>query len=149
MAAASQFTVSNLQGKTLSLDKLLDTYKVVVLNFWGLRCGACIEEMPRLNEIYKKYRENIVILGINVDAVDGDFLEGQIDKMGFVMDYEVVPDPEFTMADLFQMTAAPLTVVIDSDGVIQYRHENYEPGDEKKLEEVIKSLLDGKKVVTK
>lgn len=146
---APQFTVSGIGGEKFSLDAILKDYEVVVLNFWGIRCGACIEEIPHLNRIYKNYRDRIMMLGINVDAVDGDFLREQIGKMGLVFEYEIVPDAEFAMVDLYQLIAAPLTIVIDSGGVIRYRHEDFVPGDEKELEEVIKRLLDGKKVVIK
>ncbi|NIS74768.1 MAG: redoxin domain-containing protein, partial [Deltaproteobacteria bacterium] len=147
--SAPQFSIANISREPLTLDRLLQEYKLVILNFWGLRCGACMEEMPHLNDIHRKYKENVIILGVNVDAVDAQFLRQQMDKMGLEIDYEVIPDPEFTLVDMFQFTAAPLTIVIDSEGIIRYRHENFEAGDEKKLEEVVKSLLDGKKVVNK
>ncbi len=147
--SAPEFSTANLDGKVITLDTLTKTDKIVILNFWGLRCGACLEEIPQLNEIYRKYKDDVSILGINVDAVDAQFLKQHMDKMGLVIEYEVVPDPEFILVDMFQLNAAPLTIVIDAEGTIRYRHEDYEPGDEKKLEGVIESLLGGKKVVNK
>jgi peroxiredoxin len=146
---APQFTISDIDGNKLTLDSLVEKYSAVVLNFWGLRCGACIQEMPHLNDMYKKYNGKITILGVNVDAADGAFLKEHMKKMQIVMDYVVVPDPEFTMSDTYNLEAAPLTIVIDGDGKVRYRHENYEPGDEKELDKIIQDILDGKKVVAK
>ncbi|NIO55073.1 MAG: redoxin domain-containing protein [Deltaproteobacteria bacterium] len=148
-ANAPSFSVSNADGKTVSLEMLLSEKTAVVLNFWGLRCGACIEEIPHLNALYGKYGEWIEFLGVNVDAVDGAFLKEQMDKIGIVIEYEVIPDPEFSIADKYQLSAAPLTIVIDRNGLVRYRHENFEAGDEKKLEGVLESVLDGKKFVIK
>lgn len=144
---APQFEITGMSGKKIYLEKLLKEYKAVVLNFWGLRCGACIEEIPHLNAISKKFKDEIIILGVNVDGMDGNYIKGQMSSMGLVIDYEVVPDPEFAMADMYQMLAAPLTVIIDSKGVVRYWHENYEPGNEKELEEAIINTINGKTVV--
>lgn len=146
---APKFNVSDIDGNPLSLESLLETYQAVILNFWGLRCGACIEEMPHLNEIFRKYNGKITILGVNVDAVDGASLKEYMKKTKIAIDYVVVPDPEFTMVDTYNMMAAPLTVVIDKTGIVRYYHENFEPGDEKQLDQVIQNVLDGKKVVVK
>ena len=59
--------------------------QVVLLNFWGLRCGACLEEMPYLEEIAKKYAgQGLVTLGVDTDGVDAKTVietlqEGAID----------------------------------------------------------------------
>ena len=138
------FTVTNLDAKKLSLGGLLESRKIVVVNFWGLRCAACIEEMPPLNAIFNKFRDSIAVLGINTDGVDGPTLKDLMKEASLSVDYEIVPDPEFKMVDIFKLAAAPLTIVIDSRGVVGYRHEDYKPGDEKELEDVIRNMLDGK-----
>lgn len=138
---APNFTISNIKGDTLSLEKALGKYKAVVLNFWGLRCGACIQEIPHLNEMVRKHGADVMVLGVNVDAVNAATLKDQIERIGLVMEYEIVPDPEFKLIDMFRMTAAPLTVIIDSEGIVKFRHENYEPGDEEKIEGALARIL--------
>jgi tetratricopeptide (TPR) repeat protein len=57
---APDFSAIDLQGKTIRLADLKG--KIVVINIWGIGCGPCIAEMPRLNELVKKYsnRKDIV-----------------------------------------------------------------------------------------
>ena len=127
----SSTTLADYEGKS-----------VVVVNFWGLRCQNCIEEMPFLERLYNKYgSKGLVILGINTDGVDAKMLERFMPQLPVKVSYPIVIDPEFALADAFQMMAAPLTVVIAKDGTVRYRHEGYEPSIESKYIEIIEKLL--------
>lgn len=138
---AGMFVTSDLAGAKVSLEEILKTHDAVVLNFWGLRCGACIEEMPYLEAIRRKVGDRVVFLGVNVDAVDGAFLKEAMERQKLSVTYTVIPDPDFKVVDLYKMTAAPLTVIIDAGGTVRYRHENFVPGDEKGLEEAVGKVL--------
>ncbi len=138
------FETRDIAGAPIVSTKLFDGGKIVVLNFWGLRCGACLAEMPTLNDLHDRYKDRIVLLGVNNDGVDGPFLAKQIGKMKLKIDYTILPDPEMKLVDLFKMTVAPLTLVMDSRGTVRYQHVDYAPGDEKALEKIIKSLLEEK-----
>jgi thiol-disulfide isomerase/thioredoxin len=138
------FESRDIEGNPIVSTKLFDSGKIVVLNFWGLRCGACLAEVPTLNDLNDRYKDRIVLLGVNNDGMDGPFLAKQIGKMKLKINYTVLPDPEMKMVDLFKMTVAPLTLVMNSKGTVRYQHVDYSPGDEKALEAVIKSLLEEK-----
>lgn len=53
-----------IQG-TPQIDKL-DDGKVYVLEFWATWCGPCIQAMPHLSELSKKYAGRITFLGVDV-----------------------------------------------------------------------------------
>lgn len=139
--SAPRFSTADMRGERCALEDLLKHSRVVVVNFWGLRCAACIQEMPHLNALYNRYKDRIVVLGINVDGVDGPFLKDAIRDLGFTVDYRLLPDPDFRLADMFKMKAAPLTMVIDSAGIVRYQHEDYKAGDEKRIEAAITGIL--------
>ncbi len=138
---APGFNVATVKGERVDLKGTLGEGKVVVLNFWGLRCGACLTEIPVLNVLQEKYANRVRFLGVNVDGVDAVFLEKQIAAGGIVIRYDVVPDPEMAMMDLYKMNAAPYTLVIDPAGTVRYQHEDYKAGDEKELEKSIEDAL--------
>ncbi len=50
------FSEKDISGNTYSSSNLLG--KVIVIKFWFLRCGPCLEEIPALNELADKYRNN-------------------------------------------------------------------------------------------
>lgn len=140
-AAAPAFEASDVNGTKITSADLARAGKPVVIVFWGLRCGACLEEIPAVNQIYSKYKGKVEILGVDVDGIDAATLSGAMKKKEIRIDYTVVADPELKLADLLGMTMAPLTLVVDGKGIVRYRHENYAAGDEKHLDELLSGLV--------
>lgn len=139
---APLFQAKDIEGSDASLDNILKSGKAVVLNFWGLRCSSCIEEIGYLNPIYEKYRQRgAVFLGVNVDGAAVDAIRTLMPKMANVPRFPVLADPAFEIPDLYNMTAAPLSFVIGKDGKILYRHEDFRPGDEKALEDALRQAI--------
>jgi thiol-disulfide isomerase/thioredoxin len=70
--AAPEFALTDLDGSPLNLAALRG--KVVWLNFWGLRCGPCVRELPALQKIHPDYADKgLLIIGVNADGVDSEF----------------------------------------------------------------------------
>lgn len=141
-SAAPGFAVKDISGAPVELAAVVRNSRATVLNFWGLRCQACLEEMPYLNALYAKYKAaGVSVLGVNVDGVGPDIIKAQLPRLPTAPDYPILPDEELKVADLYKLAAAPMTVVVDASGVIVFSHEGFEAGDEKKLEERIAGLL--------
>ncbi len=138
---APDFTVPGLDGTQYTLSSYQGK-KVVLLNFWGLRCGACIEEMPHLNTLAKKYGDKgLIVLGVDTDGVDAETVRATMKEVGISADYPVLLDMEFTVTDTYTNFLVPLTLVIDKGGVIQLIHTGYEAGLEKEYEEAVRKAL--------
>ena len=63
---APEFVLPAKAGGQLDLAK----YKgqVVMINFWASWCGPCRQEMPLLEDIYKKYNKlGFTLIGVNVE----------------------------------------------------------------------------------
>lgn len=141
---ATDFKVKDLAGTEYTLEGLKG--KVVWLNFWGLRCGPCIRELPALQDLHKRYNDKgLVIIGVNADGVDSDFIKKSFaerdDLKGAGVTFPLVPDMDFLLIDGYGLMGAPLNVIIDRSGTIRFHHEGYEAGDEKRYEEELKKLL--------
>ena len=131
MADGSKQMISDYKGDT-----------VLIVNFWGLRCQNCIEEMPFLERIYNKYGgSGLVILGVNTDGLDGASVLKYMKRLPVELSYPIVSDEDFGIADNFELMAAPLTIVIAKDGTVRYRHEGYEPSIEQTYIDLIEKLL--------
>ncbi len=61
--AAPDFTLTDINGKPLSLSSLRGKY--VLLDFWGSWCVWCIRGVPKMKEYYAKYAGKFEILGID------------------------------------------------------------------------------------
>lgn len=140
--AAPRFTSVDLDGNRISLDGFLQVGNVVLLNFWGLRCANCITEIGYLNPMYERYRdEGVTFLGVNVDGVQPEIIRNMMGNLPHVPRFAVLPDPDFRIPEMYNMMGAPLSFVIGRDGKIVYRHEDFQPGDEKALEEALEKAL--------
>jgi peroxiredoxin len=57
--AAPDFNAESLDGKVYNLNQLQG--KVVVLTFWSTRCQICHSELPKLNEVARRYNDKGVV----------------------------------------------------------------------------------------
>src|SRR5690349_3070409 len=63
---APAFQLSGRGGKTIDLSQFKG--QVVMINFWASWCGPCRQEMPLLEDIYKKYKPmGFTMLAVNVE----------------------------------------------------------------------------------
>jgi thiol-disulfide isomerase/thioredoxin len=55
-----------IDGKSISMKDLKG--KVVVIDFWATWCGPCVNEMPKMKELYAKYRDQgVEFIGVSLD----------------------------------------------------------------------------------
>ena len=59
-----QFTLKDMNGVDVNLASFKG--KVLLINFWATWCGPCRVEIPALIELQKQYRDDLVVLGIDV-----------------------------------------------------------------------------------
>lgn len=115
--------------------------KIVILDFWYMACGPCAKAIPSLNNIYQKYKNNIVILGLN--PYDSDSIS--LKKMPTFIQRNNVTYPIVFISDsvvqTFNISGFPTLYVIDKSGVIRYTQEGYLEQTEMKLEEIISNLI--------
>jgi peroxiredoxin len=63
---APDFNTESLDGKVYNLSQLQG--KVVVLTFWSTRCEICHNELPKLNEVAKRYKDkDVVFLALTME----------------------------------------------------------------------------------
>lgn len=138
--AAPDFTTTDLTGAKVRLSDFRG--KVVLLNFWGLRCGACLEEMPYLESMHQKLRgRGLVTLGVDTDGVDIATVQATLTEVKVSVTYQLLIDQDFTITDIFTNFLVPLTIVIDRKGIIGYIHTGFEKGLEKEYEAAVVKAL--------
>lgn len=64
-AAVADFTIQDLEGRTISLASLRG--RVTIVNFWATWCSPCRAEIPDLVSLQEKYRDTLQIIGISED----------------------------------------------------------------------------------
>lgn len=113
-----ELTVTTAQGETLLLSELLQSKKMVVLNFWFADCIWCIREFPVMEAAYQQYREDVEILALNpYDPTDDIAAFQQEHSLSFPM---AGCSRDLTMA--FGVSGYPTSVVIDREGTVCLIH---------------------------
>jgi peroxiredoxin len=121
------FTAPLLKGGTFSLAEALGR-QVVLLQFWGIRCGPCLQEFRLLERLYAAYRDRgLLVVGVNTDGLEVAKLARAMAKRGVAPDYPVVLDQEFTAATHYTNWLVPVSVLIDRRGVVRAVHTGYKP----------------------
>ncbi|MDQ8006164.1 MAG: TlpA disulfide reductase family protein [Pedobacter sp.] len=101
----------------LKYDFKKDTGKVVVFNFWFINCPPCKQEIPELNDLVEKYKENKDVVFIAIALDDAYTLKTFLKLSPF--NYNVIPDGRF-YADKHGVKSYPTHVVVGKDGVIKF-----------------------------
>jgi thiol-disulfide isomerase/thioredoxin len=134
---APDFALRSMKGPPMRLSEHLG--EVVILNFWATWCGPCRQEMPLLDELYGKYqRAGLVLLSVNIDEAAEPAIEmAQTLKVS----YPVLFDTRKEVSRAYDVSAMPVTVLVDRAGVVRYVSEGYKPGYEKRYTEKLRELL--------
>jgi thiol-disulfide isomerase/thioredoxin len=104
--------LNSLDGSKVMLSKL--PHKIMMINFWATWCDSCIEEMPSLVKLRDKYASlGFEVLGINVDENPKKAAPPMIEK--FKMKFPQYTDKGNVLAELFDVHAIPLSVILNQD----------------------------------
>ena len=61
-ATVEDFSFKDINGQTHRFSDYRG--KWVVVNYWATYCGPCLEELPALNGAAKRFKDKLVILGM-------------------------------------------------------------------------------------
>ena len=138
---APDFTLSDTGGRTVKLSSVTKG-SVVLLAFWSLRCGSCLQEVPFLEQLHKTYGgKGVTLLSVVTDGVDATATKTIMKEVGAAPSYPVLVDPDFTVSDTYTNFVVPHTLVIDRKGIVRYVHTGFEPGTEKQYEAALVKAL--------
>ena len=134
---APNFVLKNSNGKNIRLRELHG--QVVMINFWATWCGPCREEMPKLEQLYRQYREvGFTLIGINIDD-NTDSAIGFSKKLNVT--FPILFDKDKQVSKLYKVDAMPSSILIDRDGKLRYLHRGYKPGYEISYQSEVRALL--------
>jgi peroxiredoxin len=134
---APPFTLAALTGQQAALSQ----YKgqVIMVNFWATWCGPCQQEMPLLDQMYKKYKPaGFTLIGVSVDKDAAPVRDLMARKP---VSFPVLLDPANQVSKAYHVDEMPSSVIIDRKGEIRYIHRGYKPGDENEYQDRIRQLI--------
>lgn len=92
---------------------------IIILNFWATWCGPCLEELPSLMALRKRYsNQEVLILGISSDD------EGSVDGLkkviqDYKLDFPIILDNSGNIFNLFDISSIPSSVIFHNGKIIE------------------------------
>lgn len=137
---AADFALADMGGEQRKLSDFRG--QVVMLNFWGSWCPACVREMPSLERLYRKFRDQgFVVLAVNQFENEDTVFEFT-GRLEIEPTFPILFDPESRTSEAYRVVGLPTTFLIDKTGRIRYRAMGGREFDHPEVEKVIQSLLD-------
>ena len=138
MAASAAAAADPQLGDIKSLSSFVG--KVVFLNFWATWCGPCVSEMPSMEVLYQRFKDQ----GLEILAVN--CMEEQEDVLDFManngLTFPALLDEDGKVSGAYGIQAIPTTFLIDRDGKIILRLVGSIDWDTEEIHTAFETLLD-------
>ncbi len=127
---------SDIHGRSYRLSSFRG--KVVIIGFISLWCGACKVQIQSYEEVWKEYRDRLVIVIVDVDPEATEKLLEPMSK-----DYGggswIWVKGSSDMIQRFNALIVPKTLIIDGEGRVAFSHLGLVPAET--LSEEVSQLL--------
>lgn len=113
--------------------------KVIFINFWATWCPPCVAELPEIQALYNKFRDNSDIVFILVSNENPQVIESFLDQKKY--DFPVFVTMEQSPEVLFSRTI-PTSFLISKEGKIVIKQKGVVKWSGDKMEKIINNQLE-------
>jgi thiol-disulfide isomerase/thioredoxin len=111
---AQNFILPDLNGSKVSLAD--HRGKIVFLNFWATWCPPCRAEMPSMEKLYSKFKDNdFTILAVNLGENEKQV---RAFKESYKLNFPILLDADSSLGSIYGAISIPTTYLIDREGYI-------------------------------
>jgi peroxiredoxin len=136
--AAPDFVLRATSGSNFRLSE--HRGEVVMLVFWGSRCGQCAPQLASISRLVNTYRPaGLAALAVNVDDDQGAAVDFAVNHP---VSFPVLLDPAKAVARDYRVDNLPMLLLVDRAGVIRHVHRDYRSGSDALYLDQVKVLLD-------
>ena len=137
--AFKSFNLHSLDGKKKTLQDFAT--KLTMVTFFFPRCPYCNAELPEIQKIYDRYKQNgLSAVWINILPEETALVPGWLVAKKLTVPVLVGGSQDAFQRD-YSIESTPTTYLLDANGKVLYRADGYKPGDEKVLDEKIGGFL--------
>jgi thiol-disulfide isomerase/thioredoxin len=116
-----------------SLNLRTSDSKVILLDFWELWCGPCLQSLPKVDDFSKTFKSSdFIAIGITTSTLE-DAKKYLMDKgIGFTQ-----AQGKSEITDYFKVNSFPRYVLIDKKGFVRYIYYGYSEDIKNKIKSLI------------
>ncbi len=133
---APDFEGKDLSGHYFNNNNLMG--KVIVMKFWFSACPPCMEEIPRLNKVYRAYQDNPEVKFVSISLDHSALAQKTKQRTGFL--YPVIANGK-NIAAAYKVLGYPTHVVIDKNGNVEAVFQGVNQRIDDRLSKAIESAL--------
>ena len=124
------FDLKSLQGK------------VVLINFWGTWCPPCREEMPSIQRLKDKFKQQpFEVVAVHLGPGKEDIARF-VQEMEPPLDAVIVIDEDAVTSKDWQIRGLPLTWIVDHTGAVHYKATGDREWDNAHITERIAKMIE-------
>jgi thiol-disulfide isomerase/thioredoxin len=133
-------SLQDMDGKSISADHFKNS--VVIFDFWATWCGPCIAEIPFLNRLQEKYKDQgVKVVGVTLASGDAGEVKPFVSR--FKMAYSVLMGNDDQAYEL-NIMGFPTTYLVNRDGKVYQKYVGAGPAKAQRMESDIQRLLETK-----
>jgi thiol-disulfide isomerase/thioredoxin len=132
--------LKDISGNRFNTAELENNGNPIVISFWATWCSPCKRELNTIADLYEDWQDET---GVELYAVSIDdsrtinSVEPYVNGKGW--EYKILMDPNSDFRRAMGVNNVPHTFVV-MNGKIIYSHNNYAPGDEDRLYDILLKL---------
>lgn len=136
----ADFSLTGMDGKTYTLSAVAKQKKTILLNFFSITCGPCLEELPVLQKFQETYgSQGLMIFIIGDESISQ--LKDFAKEKGYTLMF--LHDKGGATSRKYDVFGIPRSFLLDSSLKIQLDLHGYGPSHQQKMETAIQSMLKG------
>ena len=138
----NDFRLPDLEGKPVRFQDLNADF--VLLDFWGTWCAPCLDSIPYLVELQKKYGpDKLKVVGIACEDAPLEARKAKVDEVSrkYGINYPILmstmdgkPCP---VQQALQVQAMPTLILVDRRGQVLWRNAGSTPAVESRLDRIL------------
>ena len=113
-----KFVYFDATGKQYNLNDCMNGKQLCVVVFWASWCGPCLEEIPRLKEFYKEYKDQVSLVSLSLDDNYTKWTDRMKQYPVEWLNLSGLPKDKKKVINDFGITTIPNFMILDSKGKI-------------------------------
>lgn len=139
---APNFILKDINDKTISLTDFKDK-KYILIDFWASWCAPCLEELPYIKELYKKYQhQGFEIISITRDKESDSWKNAVIKNKIESWKHISLLENQSKIDTEYFVYGIPHKVLIDKNGFIIGKWKGSGENNKHDLQQLLKTIFE-------